>query len=319
MKFNQSTKISVIGSNGGIGAAIVDELLSQGFTNITGITISGKEKWGRNIKVAKADALDLSQIIKATEGSQIIFGAFNASEYSDKSWGEEFPKFMDNFIEAGKASISKLIFLDNVYSYGSQTNLKSYNENTPIKPANIKGQIRESVANQFLDGLQKYNLHGNIIKSSDLYGPYALNTVIGGRFFKGLFEKNSAEILPLGNNPHSFTYTRDVGRISVITALNENQPLIVHTPNTEAIGYEDLVNTTHKYLKNTPKEAKLPMMMFQMLSLFMPPVKSILSMMYQWENKFIIDSMYNKNFVPTSLESGLKETVEWFKANSDKF
>jgi cell division GTPase FtsZ len=45
MTYNQSTKISVIGSNGGTGAAIVDELISKGFTNITGITISGKKMW----------------------------------------------------------------------------------------------------------------------------------------------------------------------------------------------------------------------------------------------------------------------------------
>jgi nucleoside-diphosphate-sugar epimerase len=318
MNYNKSTKISIIGSKGGIGAAIVDELISQGFTNITGITISGKEKWGRNLKVIKADALDLSQIIIATQGSEIIFGAFNASEYSDKSWGEEFPKFIKNFIEAGKASRAKLIFLDNVYSYGSQPNLQSYNENTPIKPANIKGQIRESVANQFLDGLQKYNLQGNIIKSSDLYGPYALNSTIGDRYFKGLFEKNSAEILPLGNNEHSFTYTRDVGRISIITAMSDNQPLVVHTPNATVIGYDNLVKMTYKHLETKPKDAKIPMLVFQGLAFFMPPVKSIIAMKYQWNHKFVIDSLYNKSFVATSLESGVEETVNWFRANTSK-
>jgi nucleoside-diphosphate-sugar epimerase len=316
MNYNKSIKISIIGSNGGTGAAIVDELITQGYTDINGITISGHEKWGRNIKVSKADALDLDQLIKATEGSKIIFGAFNASEYSDNSWATEFPKFMENFIEAGKTNGAKLIFLDNVYSYGSQPELQFYNENTPIKPANIKGQIREKVANQFLDGLKQYKLQGNIIKSSDLYGPYSLNSVIGDRYFQGIFEKNSAEILPLGNKKHSFTFSRDLGRIAVLTATSDNQHPVIHTPNATAIGYDDLVKLTYQYLETSPKDGKLPMFIFQILAIFMPPVKSIIAMMYQWNNEFVIESNYNQSFIPTPLETGVKETVEWFKINN---
>jgi nucleoside-diphosphate-sugar epimerase len=315
MTYNKSTRISVIGSNGGIGAAIIDELFSKGFTNVIGITISGKEKWGRNLKVIQADALDQNQLVQATQGSQIIFGAFNASEYTDKSWGEEFPVFIDNFIEAGRASGAKLIFLDNVYSYENQESKKAYNENTPIIPYNTKGIIRKGVAKQFLDGLKKFNLSGNIIKSSDLYGPYSLNSVIGDRYFKALFEKNVAEIIPLGNNLHSLTYTRDVGKIAVFTAMNDNQPIVIHTPNAPAKGYEDMVKMTYKHIGQTPKESKSPMLMFHLLALFVPPIKSMLGMMYQWNNKFVIDSLYNQDFVPTPLESGIKETVKWFKVN----
>jgi nucleoside-diphosphate-sugar epimerase len=315
MNYNKSIKISVIGSNGGIGAAIIDELFSKDFTNVIGITIGGKEKWERNLKVIQADALDQTQLLKATQGSEVIFGAFNASEYTDKSWGEEFPVFMDNFIEAGRTSGAKLIFLDNVYSYENQENKKSYNENTPIIPHNTKGKIRQCVAKQFLDGLKKYNLNGNIIKSSDLYGPYSLNSVIGDRYFKALFEKNVAEIIPLGNNPHSLTYTRDVSKIAVFTAMNDNQPIVIHTPNATAKGYEDMVRMTYKYFNQIPKESKSPMLMFHLLALFVPPIKSMLGMMYQWNNRFVIDSLYNQDFVPTPLEDGMKETVSWFKAN----
>lgn len=315
MIYNQSTKISVIGSNGGTGAAIIDELFSKGFTNVIGITISGKEKWGRNFRVIQADALDQTQLLKATQGSEVIFGAFNASQYTDKSWEAEFPVFIKNFVECGNANNAKLIFMDNVYSYENQQSKNAYNENTPIISYNTKGKIRQGVAKQFLDGLKKYNLTGNIIKSSDLYGPYSLNSVIGDRYFKALFEKNVAEIIPLGNNPHSLTYTRDVGKIAVFTATNDNQPMVIHTPNAAAKGYEDMVRMTYQYTGKIPKESKAPMFMFHILALFVPPIKSMLGMMYQWNNHFVIDSLYNKNFVATPLEAGIKETVAWFKNN----
>jgi nucleoside-diphosphate-sugar epimerase len=315
MTYNKSTKISVIGSNGGIGAAIIDELFSKGFTNVTGITISGREKWGRNLKVIQADALDQTQLLQATQGSEVIFGAFNASQYTDKSWEAEFPVFIKNFVECGKANNAKLIFMDNLYSYQNQEGKNSYNENTPIIPYNKKGGIRQSVANIFLKGLKDNNLSGHIIKSSDLYGPYALNSVIGDRYFEAVAKKNIAEIIPLGNNPHSLTYTRDAGRIAFITAFGDNQPLIAHTPNAPARGYEDMVRMTCKHFDKQPKESKAPMFMFRILALFIPPIKSMLAMMYQWNNTFVINSLYNQDFVPTSLEDGMKETVEWFEAN----
>jgi nucleoside-diphosphate-sugar epimerase len=320
MNYNKSTKISVIGSNGGIGAAIIDELISQGFIDVLGITISGKEKWGRNLRVIKTDALDQNQLIQATKGSEIIFGAFNASEYTDKSWGEEFPVFMDNFVECGRVHGAKLIFLDNVYSYENQESKNPYNESTAIVPYNTKGKIREVVAKKFLYGLKKCNLSGNIIKSSDLYGPYSLNSVIGDRYFKALFEKNVAEILPLGNNEHSLTYTRDVGKIALITALDDKQPLVIHTPNAPAKGYQDMVKMTYKHndISANPKESYSPMFMFYILALFIPPIKSMLGMMYQWNNKFVIDTLYNTDFVPTTLDQGIQETVEWFSKNKEK-
>jgi nucleoside-diphosphate-sugar epimerase len=315
MTYTKSTPITIIGSNGGTGAAIVDELMSQGFTNLTGLTISGKEKWGRRLNVIQADALDKEQLTKATKDSQIIFGAFNASEYTDKSWETEFPVFITNFIECGRASGAKLIFMDNVYSYKNLEGQTHYNENTAIVPTNKKGQIRKAVMQTFVDGLKSYNLQGNIIKSSDLYGPYGLNSVIGDRYFETLFKKNVAEIIPLGNHPHSLTYTKDVGRIAVQVAITENQPLVVHTPNAPAKGYQDMVRMTYPFAGQTPKESISPMYMFHILAIFVPPIKSMLGMMYQWKAPFVIDSLYNTEIAPTSLKNGMKETVSWFREN----
>ena len=55
--------------------------------------------------------------------------------------------------------------------------------------------------------------------------------------------------------------------------------------------------------------------MFQFLALFAPPIKSMLAMMYQWDHRFIINSLYNHDFIPTKLEDGIKETVKWFRIN----
>jgi nucleoside-diphosphate-sugar epimerase len=307
--------ITVIGSNGGIGAAIVDELIKGGYTNIRGVTISGKEKWGRGIKVVRADARIKPELVMACEGSEVIFGAFNASEYTDKDWAQEFPMMMDSFLSAGNANEAKLIFIDNLYSYQDLEGNGVYDENTLEIPVSKKGEIRKGVSKQFVDGIVKNNLKGNIIKSSDLYGPYALNSMIGDRFFASLFKKNVGEVLPLGNIPHSFTYTRDAGRIAVMTAEGDSSSIVIHTPNSAPIGLEDLASKTFGFVSGNPKISIMPKVMFNVVSLFIPAVKSIIAMKYEWNNRFEVGSVYNKEFVPTSTDDGVRETVTWFKNN----
>jgi nucleoside-diphosphate-sugar epimerase len=315
---NKQSLITVIGSNGGIGGAIIDELLQKGYTNIRGVTIGGKEKYGRPIKVIRADARIKPQLVMACEGSKVIFGAFNASEYSDKDWAMEFPAMMDSFIAAGKNNNAKLIFLDNVYGYKDLLGKKVYDEDVMEEPVNTKGEIRKAVTKQFLDGLEYYNLKGNVIKSSDLYGPYSLNSMIGYRFFEALFNKNVGEVLPLGNNLHSFTYTRDVARLAVEVIENDILIPLLHTPNTNPIGLEDLVTKTFGYVSTNPKLSKMPKILFIITSLFIPPIKSIMAMQYQWNNKFEVVSKYNQDFVPTSIDDGVRETVAWFSQNLEK-
>jgi nucleoside-diphosphate-sugar epimerase len=315
---NKQSLITVIGSNGGIGGAIVDELLQKGYTNVRGVTISGKEKYGRAIKVIRADARIKPELLMACENSEVIFGAFNASEYSDSKWADEFPTMMDSFISAGKINDSKLIFLDNVYSYKDLIGKGVYDEDTPEEAVSVKGEIRKTVTKQFLNGLKTNSLKGNVIKSSDLYGPYSLNSMIGDRFFEALFNKNIGEVLPLGNQPHSFTFTRDVARLAVDVLEKDISIAVLHTPNTDPIGLEDLVKKTFGFMNTNPKLSKMPKFMFTITSLFIPPIKSIMAMQYQWNNRFEVVSKYNKGFVPTTIDDGVRDTVEWFSQNLEK-
>ncbi len=309
-------KYAVIGSNGGAGAAIIDELLTAK-AEAVGITLSGRDKFGRDYPVIKANALELDELAAATVGSDIIFGAFNASEYSTKCWEVEFPKFMDNFIEVGKQTKAKLIFIDNLYSYADQKGASKYIESTEVNPPSSKGKIRARIAQQFLDAVQAGEIQGNIVRASDLYGPYSLNSLIGDRFFDGLFKKNSAEIIPLGKGKHSFTFTRDFAKTAVIVATSQRNGEVLHALNDTELSYEELIGKTLSIVGTHPTENRIPKFIFSLIQFFMPPVKSLLEMSYGFEHDFVVTSekiqKLDQAYTPTRIDSGLKETVHWFK------
>jgi nucleoside-diphosphate-sugar epimerase len=136
-------------------------------------------------------------------------------------------------------------------------------------------------------------------------------------FFEGIFKKNSAEVLPLGNALHSFTYTRDFAKLAVMAMENNWDEKIIFVPNSEPISYSALINKVYTDLETKPKENKIPMFIFRLVSLFMAPVKSILEMEYEWKNDYVVESKFQKtflsNFIPTPLEDGVKETIAWFR------
>ncbi len=312
-----NTDAVVIGSNGSIGASIVDELLANQF-DVVGITKSGADKFDRPFKVLKTNALDVNEVVNATKTAKYIFGAFNASEYSNKAWSQEFPLFMESFIEAGKNSGARLIFIDNLYTYLDLKGSNSYTEETVVKPKSAKGRIRNKIAKRFLKAISEKEIKGCIVRGSDIYGPYGMTSFIGARFFEKMIKTGVAELLPLGNKRHSFTFTRDFAKLALIAAQQDHDFPILHVPNAEAIGYEDLVvRVLNTYSRQDVRIREIPKLFFNILGVFSPGIRSVIQESFHFKNEYIAESVLVSKLVPdfhpTSIVEGLKETVEWFR------
>lgn len=314
-------KIYVIGSNGGVGAAIVDELLARGLP-VTGVTISGKERHGRNIVVLQADAMNADQLKTATSGASHIFGAFNASQYTLASWQNEFPKFMEAFLRVGEEGGAKLTFIDNLYMYADLHGVSKITEDSEINPPSQLGKLRQQVAETFLQAVRVNKIQGNIVRGSDLFGPYALNGIMGERFFSGLFTKSSVEALPLGNNLHSFTFTRDFAKAAVEVALSNANGEVFFAPSITAIGYDDFKDKLIQAAGIDAKQQRVPGFLFRhVIPLFIPEVGTMKGMSYEFANDFVVAGTNLAKVTElqaTSSDEAIAQTVDWFKKQQSK-
>ena len=306
----------VIGSNGGVGAAIVDILLANK-QEVTGATLSGKDKYSRGFSVMQFNALFAAEYEKLPK-AEIIFGAFNASKYTAAVWELEFNQFIDNFIAYGKSTKTRLVFIDNLYSYKLSSE-HPISETSEVSPSAVLGKIRQAVAAKFLTAAKAGEINGIIIRGSDLYGPYSLNTTVGERFFSKLYKENTCELLPIANEPHMYTYTSDFADCAVFCALDSkvNSGEVIIAPASEPVAFKNLINKIVSLSGQNPKWSKLPKFILQIGSIFDPMLKSVSSMGYEWESPFLVDySKYKKinpDFKVTSLDKGLAQTVAWFK------
>jgi len=118
---------------------------------------------------------------------------------------------------------------------------------------------------------------------------------------------------------HSFTYTVDAGKA---TALLGNSPdaygQVWHLPtDTRSVtGKEFITMIASEFGITEPRISILPKWMLRPLGLFIPVMKEMPEMMYQYDRDYFLDSSkFTTRFgiKATSYEEGIKETCRVFR------
>jgi nucleoside-diphosphate-sugar epimerase len=78
-----------------------------------------------------ADLTRHEQTVDAVAASDVVF-LLAGLKYDHKIWAEQWPRVIDNTVDACKRAGAKLIFFDNVYMYGKVQGPMT--EETPITP-----------------------------------------------------------------------------------------------------------------------------------------------------------------------------------------
>ena len=136
---------TILGAGGPVANALTRELLNNNET-IRLVSRKPIQPAGKNVTWKKADLLNYNgELVEASKGSTVIYLTAGLV-YDKKVWAEQWPLIMQNFINLGKETGARLIFFDNVYSYGLVDGPML--ETTPYNPCSIKGQIRAKIATQ---------------------------------------------------------------------------------------------------------------------------------------------------------------------------
>jgi nucleoside-diphosphate-sugar epimerase len=306
-------KHTILGAGGSIGNALTYELLkskeSVRLVSRSNYSITGAESF-------KADISSYEETLNSVKGSDIVY-LLAGIPYDRKIWTELWPIIMKNVIDACKNVGAKLIFFDNVYMYGKVEGKMT--EETPYFPNSIKGEIRATIANMLNVEMRHNNLQAIIARSADFYGPYASNTsVLYFLAIDKMMKNKKAQWLVDDTKIHSYTYTLDCAKaLNLLWNKKECYQQVWHLPTyNPAINGKAFINLISKELGVEPNYIVLKKWMLVIASLFDKTVFESFEMIYQNEYDYQFDSTkFNKyfNFKPTSYETGIHETIEFFK------
>ncbi len=264
-----------------------------------------------------ADLLNREAVSKAVEGSEIVYVTVGFA-YKLKVWQSFWPTFMDHVVRACKTHGAKLVFFDNIYMYDA-AHLNPMTEETPVNPPSEKGKVRGAIAQMLLEEVRKGQLVALIARSADFYGPGLQNTsMLTQTVIKPLSQGKPASWFGGVGFRHSFTFTPDAGKA---TALLGNTPdaynQVWHLPTAAAPWTgQEWIRAIAGELGVKPVFRRLPKGMLWLLGWFVPILKEMREMMYQYDRDYVFDSSkFEKRFgwAPTPYAVGVVESVKAYR------
>lgn len=302
---------TILGSGGAIGNELAKALTH--YTNEIRLVSRNPKTVNPGDALMSADLTDKGQVYNAVESSEIVYLTVGLP-YNTKIWENTWPVIMKNVMEACIHFDAKLVFFDNIYLYDCNC-LDGMTEETPINPCSKKGKVRETIARMLMDEVENGNLTALIARSADFYGPaIGGNSVLTESVFDNLAKGKKADWLGSVNFKHSFTYTPDAGKATALLgntpdAFNDVWHLL--TQSNPFTGKE-WIEAIASELDKEPNYRVLSKGMAKIAGLFVPVIKELGEMMYQYDRDYVFDSSkFEKRFnmKPTMYLKGIQEIV----------
>ncbi|HET9238181.1 MAG TPA: NAD-dependent epimerase/dehydratase family protein [Oligoflexus sp.] len=258
-----------------------------------------------------ADLCQAEQVMAAVAGSKVVY-LLAGLPYNSKVWQEQWPRIMQNTLEACQKHKAKLIFFDNVYMYGKVDGVMT--EETPCRPSSKKGEVRLKIAKMLLESAQKGQVKAMIARSADFYGPSAGNGIPNTLVFDTLLKKGKAMCLANADSLHAYTYTPDAAKALFSLAQAEDAwGQVWHLPtDPNALTGKAFIEQSAQALGLPPKFFVLKKWMCQLGSYLNPMIKEVNEMLYQNEKDYLFSSAkFEKRFgwKATPYPSGIQETA----------
>lgn len=301
---------TILGANGAIGSSLAKEL--SAYTSNIRLVSRNPKKVNESDELFPADLSDPAQVDKAIAGSEVVYLVIGF-EYSVKVWREKWPPLMRATIDACIRHKAKLVFFDNIYLYDISA-IGHITEESPINPPSRKGQIRKEIAGMVMAEAASGRLTALIARAPDFYGPGINNSVLLELVYKNLLKGKKPNWFIDARKKHSFIYTPDAAKATAIlgnTLDAYNQVWHLPTDPGELTG-EEITAFFNKEMHTSKKLMTLPMFMLKLLGLFMPLMREMPEMMYQYDRDYIFDSSkFTKrfNFKPTTYQQGIRQVV----------
>jgi nucleoside-diphosphate-sugar epimerase len=304
---------TILGAGGIIGKELTKSLPK--YTDRIRLVSRNPKKVNPSDEIISADLLDADQIMKAVQGSEIVYLTAGLP-YNIKTWQSQWPVIMKNVIDACKKHNAKLVFFDNVYPYGRVKGWMT--EDTPFNPLSKKGEVRKKIDDMILDEVRRGKLKAIIARAADFYGPNTPLSFVNVMVFDNLKQGKKAQWLINAKVKHSLTYTPDAGKATAILGNTEsayNQ--VWHLPtDRNALTGKEFIEKVAKEFGLSPRYIALSRWMLQIVGLFNGIIRESVEMLYQYDSDYLFDSSKFDtafDFRATSYGQGIRETVKSMK------
>ncbi len=309
-------KATIFGA-GQVGMTLMEQLVQQGVA-VTLVNRRGQvgEPLPVGATVVAGDLSEPTTVAKLAKDAEVVF-ATAQPDYTQ--WPEKWPPLMQSLIAGIAQTDTRLVFVDNLYMYGP-THGKPIREDLPYAATGRKGKTRATIATMLLDAHKAGKVRATIGRASDFFGPRATDTAIfGDRFFEAAAAGKPADLFGNPDLPHTYTYVPDFA--SALISLSRREEAYGHAwhvPNAQTVSTREMVHRFEAALGRPVKTRVVSPLMLAMVGLFVPIVREMKEMAYEFEEPYVVDdSQFRAVFdvQNTPLDEAVAATVEWYRGH----
>ncbi len=235
------------------------------------------------------DATDPDFCREAVAGASVVYNCMNPA-YRARVWEKVLPVHLDNLVAAAGREEARLVVLENLYMMGTGTG-GLIDEDTPMAPVSRKGEIRARMAEALFDAHRRGDVRAVSGRASDFYGPRGTGTHFADRFWKPALAGRPVDFLPNPDEPHTYHYIPDVARglERLGTGPEEvlGRPWML--PCAPAETTREFVGRLGKALGLEIRIRGMSKALSKVAGLFVPILREVEEMLYQWEVPFVVD------------------------------
>ena len=303
---------------------MADEILIIGYGPVGKATSEALK--GRTIRIAQrhrpkdlpadtpfisCDVLDAASVREAVRGATQIVLAIGFA-YEQKIWRDAWPKAMANCLDAAAQEKARIVFVDNLYMYGPQRS--ALREDMVLQDFGTKPAVRAAITRQWMEAHQAGRVRFAALRAPDFYGPGVTQSHLGELAFGNLAKGKSAMLIVDPDQPHAFAYVPDIARgvVSLLDAPDEDFGQAWHIPCAPTTTPREILRVGTHALGARLKISAIPMPLLPLMGLFMPLLKEMVEMRFQWDRPYEVDSSkFKQRFWSdaTPFEIGAAETM----------
>lgn len=315
----KSETVLVLGATGGIGGEIAAALLRHGWrvTAAARDPVDARDKARADLRDAnwvRADAMNESDILQASEGADYIVHAVNPPGY--KNWGKLVLPMIDNTIAAAERYNARILLPGTIYNYGPKA-FPLLQEDAPQRPKTRKGKIRAQLEKK-LETASQRGVRSLIVRAGDFFGPWPGNNW----FSQGLVKPGERlKAISYPGAPgvgHAWAYLPDVAETFARLLARESELDVFARFHFGGHWDEDgtqIIESIRRALNDPKIKVKpMPWGLLRVLGLFNETLRELVKMKYLWETPVRLDNRRLAAFLGeephTPLDTAIETTLQ---------
>lgn len=305
--------VLVLGASGGMGSAIVKELVSRRVNVVafarreeTLTTLFGEEDF---VQIYAGDVADKQAVLEAAKGVDVMIHAVGLPY---QVWDKQHLPILQNVLDVATQTGARFVLVDNVYAYGRVSG-QPITEETPKRPHTKKGAIRLQMEKM----IEASHVSYLIVHFPDFYGPNATSGLLD-RTFRAMLANQTAYYVGDQQIAREFIYTPDGAKALVILSEKDdayNQHW--HVPGAGTITGKEIIAIVKEQLFYKKKVKTATKRMIRLLGIFNPMMREYVEMFYLNEQPLILNGQKYQTQIgsipQTDYEQGIKQTIAYMK------